>query len=224
MKPFFDPFTEWNGTIGDAIEKCGHVAFCTYSSLKTKVRVCYTLEEVEEELAAIPHIKRIARQRYVSIETKVFADFVWPDRDKIGTASKAEQFCVIRYNFVDYGHDFSPNKWEWYPSRTPGVGSPESANWNRSISNIGVRAVYLSQNDPRVGYNRDYGLFILAREEGGWVWPNNAQLEQAYRSISAAHIDPVEAIQYFDPTPLQFFTTKEKAVERLFPYCRIGYR
>ena len=109
----------------------------------------------------------------------------------------------------------------WYGTWQDREAALADQSWRQSLKNVGVRISYLSQGQYNIGYNRDYGLYILACENGEWVWPNAEQLRESYMAIMCGFItdDPV---LYFDRPPMRFHAAKEKALERLFPECCIG--
>ena len=116
-----------------------------------------------------------------------------PHTSQRGSTDSAEEFLIIRYQAIDYGHDNRPLPEDWYPDR---AGLNE---WRASLTNADVTIRYLSQGQYGLGFNCDYGLFILAKEHGEWVWPNKAQLNLAYQSIVKANIPEKDVVIHIKP-------------------------
>lgn len=221
--PYFNPFTKATGSYEAILERYGHVVFCTSTNLKTKRRVCFTLDDIEQERRAAAYLrKNVANRKWgVDCDSERLSSPNLPPRDRIGLSVTAERYCVIRFVAVDYGHDFQPMPNGWYGTWQDREAALANQSWRQSLKNVGVRISYLSQGQYNIGYNRDYGLYILACENGELVWPNAEQLRESYMAIMCGFItdDPV---LYFDRPPMRFHAAKEKALERLFPECCIG--
>ena len=139
-----------------------------------------------------------------------------PHTSQRGSTDSAEEFLIIRYLAIDYGNNGRPFPEDWYPDR---AGLNE---WRASLTNADVTIRYLSQGQYTLGFNCDYGLFILAKEHGDWVWPNKAQLNLAYQSIVKANIPEKDVVIHIKPANTHGGgLTKEKAMRKLFPEARI---
>lgn len=221
--PRFNPFTNAPGSYEDLLERYGHVVITTRVNLKNKRRVCFTLEDVEQERRASVYLRKNVRNEPwgVTCDSGSLISPPLPPRDRIGTGNTAERYCVIRFVAVEYGHNFQPMPDRWYGDWMDREAMLAQRDWHQSLTNVGVRISYLSRGERRIGYNRDYGLYVLACENGEWVWPNAAQLRESYRAIMCGYItdDPV---LFFDRPAMRFHATKEKALDRLFPDCYVA--
>lgn len=202
----------------ESLQTRGYVIVAGYSHRKHKYRFCFSEEEVEaERIAAQQMHKHLGKYGYNSLYYGYCPEAPYlPPTDKRASANSAEEFLVIRYLAIRYGHDGRPFPGDWYPS-----GS-DLKEWRASLTNADVTVRWLSQGQYGLGYNRDYGIFILAKEHGEWVWPNRAQLNLAYRSIVEANIPEEDAVVHIKPANTHgSVLTKKKAMEKLFPEARI---
>lgn len=202
----------------ESLQTRGYVIVAGYSHRKHKYRFCFSEEEVEaERIAAQQMHKHLGKYGYNSLYYGYCPEAPYlPPTDKRASANSAEEFLVIRYLAIRYGHDGRPFPEDWYPS-----GS-DLKEWRASLTNADVTVRWLSQGQYGLGYNRDYGIFILAKEHGEWVWPNRAQLNLAYRSIVEANIPEEDAVVHIKPANTHGSAlTKKKAMEKLFPEARI---
>lgn len=202
----------------ESLQTRGYVIVAGYSHRKHKYRFCFSEEEVEaERIAAQQMHKHLGKYGYNSLHYGYCPEAPYlPPTDKRASANSAEEFLVIRYLAIRYGHDGRPFPEDWYPS-----GS-DLKEWRASLTNADVTVRWLSQGQYGLGYNRDYGIFILAKEHGEWVWPNRAQLNLAYQSIVEANIPEEDAVVHIKPANTHGSTlTKKKAMEKLFPEARI---
>lgn len=202
----------------ESLQTRGYVIVAGYSHRKHKYRFCFSEEEVEaERIAAQQMHKHLGKYGYNSLYYGYCPEAPYlPPTDKRASANSAEEFLVIRYLAIRYGHDGRPFPEDWYPS-----GS-DLKEWRASLTNADVTVRWLSQGQYGLGYNRDYGIFILAKEHGEWVWPNRAQLNLAYQSIVEANIPEEDAVVHIKPANTHGSAlTKKKAMEKLFPEARI---
>lgn len=202
----------------ESLQTRGYVIVAGYSHRKHKYRFCFSEEEVEaERIAAQQMHKHLGKYGYNSLHYGYCPEAPYlPPTDKRASANSAEEFLVIRYLAIRYGHDGRPFPEDWYPS-----GS-DLKEWRASLTNADVTVRWLSQGQYGLGYNRDYGIFILAKEHGEWVWPNRAQLNLAYQSIVEANIPEEDAVVHIKPANTHGSAlTKKKAMEKLFPEARI---
>lgn len=202
----------------ESLQTRGYVIVAGYSHRKHKYRFCFSEEEVEaERIAAQQMHKHLGKYGYNSLYYGYCPEAPYlPPTDKRASANSAEEFLVIRYLAIRYGHDGRPFPEDWYPS-----GS-DLKEWRASLTNADVTVRWLSQGQYGLGYNRDYGIFILAKEHGEWVWPNKAQLNLAYQSIVEANIPEEDAVVHIKPANTHGNAlTKKKAMEKLFPEARI---
>lgn len=179
----------------ESLQTRGYVIVAGYSHRKHKYRFCFSEEEVEaERIAAQQMHKHLGKYGYNSLHYGYCPEAPYlPPTDKRASANSAEEFLVIRYLAIRYGHDGRPFPEDWYPS-----GS-DLKEWRASLTNADVTVRWLSQGQYGLGYNRDYGIFILAKEHGEWVWPNRAQLNLAYQSIVEANIPEEDAVVHIKP-------------------------
>lgn len=216
--PVFCSIKEIEGSVKESLQTRGYVIVAGYSHRKHKYRFCFSEEEVEaERIAAQQMHKHLGKYGYNSLYYGYCPEAPYlPPTDKRASANSAEEFLVIRYLAIRYGHDGRPFPEDWYPS-----GS-DLKEWRASLTNADVTVRWLSQGQYGLGYNRDYGIFILAKEHGEWVWPNRAQLNLAYQSIVEANIPEEDAVVHIKPANTHGSAlTKKKAMEKLFPEARI---
>lgn len=216
--PVFCSIKEIEGSVKESLQTRGYVIVAGYSHRKHKYRFCFSEEEVEaERIAAQQMHKHLGKYGYNSLYYGYCPEAPYlPPTDKRASANSAEEFLVIRYLAIRYGHDGRPFPEDWYPS-----GS-DLKEWRASLTNADVTVRWLSQGQYGLGYNRDYGIFILAKEHGEWVWPNRAQLNLAYQSIVEANIPEEDAVVHIKPSNTHGSAlTKKKAMEKLFPEARI---
>ena len=216
--PVFCSIKEIEGSVKESLQTRGYVIVAGYSHRKHKYRFCFSEEEVEaERIAAQQMHKHLGKYGYNSLHYGYCPEAPYlPPTDKRASANSAEEFLVIRYLAIRYGHDGRPFPEDWYPS-----GS-DLKEWRASLTNADVTVRWLSQGQYGLGYNRDYGIFILAKEHGEWVWPNRAQLNLAYQSIVEANIPEEDAVVHIKPANTHGSArTKKKAMEKLFPEARI---
>ena len=201
----------------ESLQTRGYVIVAGYSHRKHKYRFCFSEEEVEaERIAAQQMHKHLGKYGYNSLYYGYCPEAPYlPPTDKRASANSAEEFLVIRYLAIRYGHDGRPFPEDWYPSKT------DLKEWRASLTNADVTVRWLSQGQYGLGYNRDYGIFILAKEHGEWVWPNKAQLNLAYQSIVAANIPEEGTVIHIKVTDTPGYVTKKEAMEKLFPEARI---
>lgn len=216
--PVFCSIKEIEGSVKESLQTRGYVIVAGYSHRKHKYRFCFSEEEVEaERIAAQQMHKHLGKYGYNSLYYGYCPEAPYlPPTDKRASANSAEEFLVIRYLAIRYGHDGRPFPEDWYPS-----GS-DLKEWRASLTNADVTVRWLSQGQYGLGYNRDYGIFILAKEHGEWVWPNRAQLNLAYQSIVEANIPEEDTVVHIKPANTHGSAlTKKKAMEKLFPEARI---
>ena len=216
--PVFCSIEEIKGSVKEALQTRGYVIVAGYSHRKHKYRFCFSEEEVEaERIAAQQMYKHLGKYGYNKLYYGYLPEVPYlPPTCKRASTNGAEEFLVIRYLAIRYGHDGRPMPEDWYPS-----GS-DLKEWRASLTNADVTVRWLSQGQYGLGYNRDYGIFILAKEHGEWVWPNRAQLNLAYQSIVEADIPEENAVIHIKPANTRgSVLTKKKAMEKLFPEARI---
>lgn len=95
--PYFNPFTKATGSYEAILERYGHVVFCTSTNLKTKRRVCFTLDDIEQERRAAAYLrKNVANRKWgVDCDSERLSSPNLPPRDRIGLSVTAERYCVI---------------------------------------------------------------------------------------------------------------------------------
>lgn len=216
--PVFCSVKETKGSLREELLTRGYIIAFFISHNKYKFRFCFSEEEVEAEHKAARQMhERLGKYGY----SKMYFGYVpevpyLPHTSQRGSTDSAEEFLIIRYQAIDYGHDNRPSPEDWYPDR---AGLNE---WRASLTNADVTIRYLSQGQYELGFNCDYGLFILAKEHGEWVWPNKAQLNLAYQSIVKANIPEKDVVIHIKPANTHGGgLTKEKAMRKLFPEARI---
>ena len=84
--PYFNPFTKATGSYEAILERYGHVVFCTSTNLKTKRRVCFTLDDIEQERRAAAYLrKNVANRKWgVDCDSERLSSPNLPPRDRIG--------------------------------------------------------------------------------------------------------------------------------------------
>lgn len=216
--PVFCSVKETKGSLSEDLLTRGYVIVFFISHSKYKFRFCFSEEEVEAECKAARQMyERLGKYGY----SKMYFGYVpevpyLPHTRQRGSTDSAEEFLIIRYLAIDYGNNGRPMPEDWYPDR---AGLNE---WRASLTNADVTIRYLSQGQYALGFNCDYGLFILAKEHGEWVWPNKAQLNLAYQSIVKANIPEKDVVIHIKPANTHGGgLTKEKAMRKLFPEARI---